>query len=46
MLNNGDPIEFEDKWGKRCPGNNGIALNPTSSIKLKRLTPDALENLG
>ena len=37
MLDDGDPLELEDKWGKKCPTQYGIDLNIVNLKNTKKL---------
>ena len=36
MLDDGDPLELEDKWGKKCPTQYGIDLNIVNIKNVKK----------
>lgn len=36
MLDDGDPLELEDKWGKKCPTQYGIDLNAVNVKNVKK----------
>ena len=43
MLDDGDPLELEDKWGKKCPTQYGIDLNIVNIKNIKKNWFESIE---